>query len=57
MLLSVVLNVSWRSIPGRRDLLINEVFRCLLFVMAALGLAPWFLDVFLLDLFLLWAYR
>jgi len=57
MLLSVVLNVSWRSIPGRRDLLLNEVFRCLLFVMAALGLAPWFLDVFLLDLFLLWAYR
>jgi len=42
MLVSVVRNVAWRSIPGGRDLLLDEVFRCLLFVMVALGLALWF---------------
>jgi len=38
MLLSVVLDVAWRSITGRHDLLLDEVFRSLLFVMVALGL-------------------
>ena len=54
MLLSVVRNAAWKSIRGRRDLLLDEVFRCLLFVMVALGLALWFLALsfflILLDL-------
>ena len=42
MLLSVVRNVAWSSIPGGRDLLLDDVSRCLLFMMVALGLVLWF---------------